>query len=108
MTDSIIRLGLVQWQMRTFESIDEFYEQVTFFVNVLSEYKSDFVLFPEFFNTPLLAEYNHLSEHEAMRALASKTEIINKKISKLAISHNINIISNRDRKSTRLNSSHVS
>ncbi|HLW14613.1 MAG TPA: bifunctional GNAT family N-acetyltransferase/carbon-nitrogen hydrolase family protein [Flavobacteriaceae bacterium] len=93
MNDSIIRLGLVQWQMRPFDNIDEFYEQVSFFVNVLSEYKSDFVLFPEFFNTPLLSEYNHLSEHEAMRALASKTEEIKQEISKLAISHNVNIIS---------------
>lgn len=93
MTDSIIRLGLVQWQMRPFNNISAFYEQVTFFVGVLSEYKSDFVLFPEFFNTPLLAEYNHLSEHEAMRALASKTEAIKDKLSKLAISHNVNIIS---------------
>lgn len=93
MTDSIIRLGLVQWQMRTFNNISEFYEQVTFFVGVLSEYKSDFVLFPELFNTPLLAEYNHLSEPEAMRALASKTEAIKEKIAKLAISHNVNIIS---------------
>lgn len=93
MNDSIIRLGLVQWQMRTFKSISTFYKQVTFFINVLSDYKSDFVLFPELFNAPLLAEYNHLAEHEAMRALASKTAEIKLKLSKLAISHNVNIIS---------------
>jgi hypothetical protein len=30
MQDSIIRLGLVQWQMRHFKDIDAFYEQVEF------------------------------------------------------------------------------
>ncbi|HTO15496.1 MAG TPA: bifunctional GNAT family N-acetyltransferase/carbon-nitrogen hydrolase family protein [Edaphocola sp.] len=93
MNDSIIRLGLVQWQMRHFKTVDAFFEQVEFFVDVLSDYKSDFVLFPEFFNTPLLAEFNHLTEHEAMRALAEKTEMIKKKISEYAISYNVNIIS---------------
>lgn len=93
MTDSIIRLGLVQWQMRPFKSIDEFFEQALFFIDVLSDYKSDFVVFPEFFNTPLLAEYNHLPEHEAMRALAEKTETIKSKLSEYAIAYNVNIIS---------------
>ncbi|HRP90653.1 MAG TPA: bifunctional GNAT family N-acetyltransferase/carbon-nitrogen hydrolase family protein [Edaphocola sp.] len=93
MNDSIIRLGLVQWQMRPFKTIEAFFEQVEFFVDVLSDYKSDFVLFPEFFNTPLLAEYNHLPEHEAMRALSEKTATIKQKISEYAISYNVNIIS---------------
>jgi hypothetical protein len=45
MQDSIIRLGLVQWQMRHFKDIDAFYEQVEFFVDVMGDYKADFVLF---------------------------------------------------------------
>lgn len=93
MTDSIIRLGLVQWQMRPFKSVDEFFEQALFFIDVLSDYKSDFVVFPEFFNTPLLAEYDHLPEHEAMRALAEKTDTIKSKLSEYAIAYNVNIIS---------------
>ncbi len=90
--DSIIRLGLVQWQMRTFPSRDKFMEQVEFFVDVLSGYKSDFALFPEFFNSPLLAEYNHLDTNEAMRALAEHTKAIIERISELAIAYNVNII----------------
>lgn len=93
MTDSIIRLGLVQWQMRHFKDLDAFFEQVEFFVDVLADYKSDFVVFPEFFNTPLLAPFNHLPEHEAMRALADLTDTIKKKISEFAIAYNVNIIS---------------
>lgn len=91
-SDSIIRLGLVQWQMRPFPSVDKFMEQVAFFVDVLSGYQSDFVLFPEFFNSPLLSAFNHLDTSESMRALAEHTDNIIKQIGELAISHNINII----------------
>ncbi|KXH81298.1 carbon-nitrogen hydrolase family protein [Chryseobacterium kwangjuense] len=93
MQDSIIRLGLVQWQMRHFKNIDAFYEQVEFFVNVMGDYKSDFVLFPELFNTPLLAPFNKLSERDSMIELAKLSDDIKNKISELAISYNVNIIS---------------
>ncbi|MFN1217999.1 nitrilase-related carbon-nitrogen hydrolase [Chryseobacterium kwangjuense] len=93
MQDSIIRLGLVQWQMRHFKNIDAFYEQVEFFVNVMGDYKSDFVLFPELFNTPLLAPFNKLSERDSMIELAKLSEEIKIRISELAISYNVNIIS---------------
>ncbi|WP_294200676.1 carbon-nitrogen hydrolase family protein [uncultured Chryseobacterium sp.] len=93
MQDSIIRLGLVQWQMRHFKDIDAFYEQVEFFVNVMGDYKADFVLFPELFNTPLLAPFNKLSERDSMIELAKLTGEIRMKISDLAISYNVNIIS---------------
>ncbi|MFA6276725.1 MAG: GNAT family N-acetyltransferase [Pedobacter sp.] len=89
----IIRLGLVQWQMRLFPDIDAFYEQVKFFVDAVSGYKSDFIMFPEFFNTPLLEPYNHLPEMEAMRKLAESTAEIVKKIQEYAVSYNVNIIS---------------
>lgn len=92
MQDSVVRLGLVQWQMRHFNNLDAFFEQVKFFVDVMSDYKSDFVMFPELFNTPLLAPYNHLSERESMLELAKLTETIKEKISEFAISYNVNII----------------
>ncbi|MBW8360638.1 MAG: carbon-nitrogen hydrolase family protein [Kaistella sp.] len=92
MQDSVIRLGLVQWQMRHFKNIGAFYEQVEFFVNVMADYKSDFIMFPELFNTPLLAPFNHLSERESMFKLAELTEEIKNKLSEFAISYNINII----------------
>ncbi len=87
-----IRIGLVQWQMRLFPDIDSFYEQVEFFVDTVSGYKSDFIMFPEFFNTPLLAPYNHLSEMEAMRKLAEMTPDIVLKIQEYAVSYNVNVI----------------
>ena len=53
-----VRVGLVQWQMRTYTSLDDLFEQVEFFVDAVSDYKSDFVLFPEYFNAPLMARFN--------------------------------------------------
>lgn len=88
-----IRIGLVQWEMRLFPDIATFYEQVEFFVDTLSGYKSDFILFPELFNTPLLQPYNHLPTMEAIRKLAELTEEIVQKIQHLAVSYNVNIIS---------------
>lgn len=88
-----IRLGLVQWQMRLFNDLDAFYEQVKFFVDAVSGYKSDFIMFPEFFNTPLLQPYNHLPEQEAMKKLADKTEEIVLKLQEYAVAYNVNIIS---------------
>ena len=53
-------VGLVQWQMRPYKTLDDVFEQVEFFVDAVSDYKSDFVLFPEYFNAPLMAKFNHL------------------------------------------------
>ena len=62
---TVVRLGLVQWQMRPYKSIDELYEQMEFFVDAVSGYRCDFALFPEFFNAPLMSEYNDLAESDA-------------------------------------------
>jgi predicted amidohydrolase/GNAT superfamily N-acetyltransferase len=89
---NIVRLGLVQWQMRLYKNMDELMQQAEFFVDAVSGYRSDFALFPEFFHAPLMAEYNHLSEPEAVRELAKYTEEVVKRFAELAISYNINII----------------
>lgn len=87
----IVRIGLVQWQMRLYNT-EELMQQAEYFIDTLSTYKSDFALFPEFFNAPLMAKYNHLTEAEAIRKLAEYTGDIIQEFSKLAISYNINII----------------
>ncbi|MDP2238445.1 MAG: bifunctional GNAT family N-acetyltransferase/carbon-nitrogen hydrolase family protein [Bacteroidales bacterium] len=90
---SLVRLGLIQWQMRPYKDLEELLQQAEFFVDAVSGYRSDFALFPEFFSAPLMAENNHLSEPEAIRELAKHTSSIIYKFSELAISYNINIIS---------------
>ena len=91
-TKSVVRIGLVQWQMRSFEDMDKLFEQVEFFIDAISGYQSDFVLFPEFFNAPLMARFNDFPEADAIRNLAEYTEPSRKRFSELAISYNINII----------------
>lgn len=88
----IVRLGLVQWQMRPYSDLDELMQQVNFFVDALSSYNADFALFPEFFNAPLMAKYNHLGEPDAIRKLAEYTPQIIQDFSRLSVSNNINII----------------
>jgi predicted amidohydrolase len=91
-TNQSIRLGLVQWQMRLFADMNAFYEQMEFFIDALSGYSADFVMFPEFFSTPLMQAYNHLPEPEAMRKLAGLTAETLQKIQEFAVSYNVNII----------------
>ena len=87
-----VRVGIVQWQMRPYKTLDDVFEQVEFFVDAVSDYKSDFILFPEYFNAPLMSEFNHLGEAQSIRALAQYTEQIRERFINLAISYNINII----------------
>ncbi|MCR4033115.1 MULTISPECIES: bifunctional GNAT family N-acetyltransferase/carbon-nitrogen hydrolase family protein [Flavobacterium] len=89
---NIIRLGLIQWQMRPLNNVEALFEQAEFFIDAVSGYGSDFALFPELFTAPLMADYNHLSEAEAIRELARHTDPIQKKFQEFAISYNINII----------------
>lgn len=90
---SIIRLGLIQWQMRPLDNLQQLFDQAEFFIDAVSGYGSDFALFPELFIAPLMADYNHLSEADAIRELAKYAEPIRKKFQEFAISYNINIIS---------------
>jgi|TARA_B110000902_G_scaffold117140_1_gene137401 predicted amidohydrolase len=88
----VVRLGLIQWQMRLYKDLYELMQQAEYFVDAVSAYRSDFALFPEFFNAPLMADNNHLPESQAIRELAKYTPEIVQKFSELAISYNINII----------------
>jgi len=89
---SVIRLGLVQWQMRPLANLEALFEQSEFFIDVVSGYASDFVLFPELFIAPLMADFNHLNEADAIREISHFTEPIRKKFQEFAIAYNINII----------------
>lgn len=89
---SVVRLGLIQWQMRSLGNIEALFEQAEFFIDAVSGYESDFALFPELFTAPLMADYNHLSEADAIKELAKYTDPIFKKFQEYAISYNINII----------------
>lgn len=89
---SHVRLGLVQWQMRPYRDLEDLFGHAEYFVDAVSGYKSDFAVFPELFNGPLLSGYNHMNEADAMRALASFTPMIRDRFAHLAIKYNVNII----------------
>ncbi|RCW90390.1 carbon-nitrogen hydrolase family protein [Winogradskyella arenosi] len=89
---TVVRLGLIQWQMRPYKTLEDLMQQVEYFVDSVSAYRSDFAVFPEFFNAPLMAKYNHLHEPQAIRELARYTQTIVEKMQQLSISYNINII----------------
>jgi len=89
---SSARVGLIQWQMRTFKTFDMLCEQIEFFIDTVAGYKADFALFPELFNAPLMAEFNHQSQPEAIRSLAYYTELLRDKFINYAVTYNVNII----------------
>jgi len=91
-TQSIARIGVVQWQMRRFESFDDVIQQAEFFIDTVSDYKTDIVLLPELFNAPLIHTYEGNNSIEAMRLLAGYTDDLRRAMIEMALGYNINII----------------
>ncbi|ELR68536.1 Carbon-nitrogen hydrolase [Fulvivirga imtechensis AK7] len=89
---SSARIGVVQWQLRSVRSVESFFENVEFFVDAVSGYQADFVVFPELFNSPLMSEFNEDDSAKAIRKLAQYSDEIRDKMVKYALSYNINII----------------
>jgi predicted amidohydrolase/GNAT superfamily N-acetyltransferase len=89
----VVRVSLVQYQQRRVKSFDEFAAQVEYFVDVVADYKADFVLFPELFTLQLLSvENEQIPASEAIAHLTRYTEPLKELLSRLAVSYNINII----------------
>lgn len=89
---SIVRIGVVQWQMRPYYKLEELLQQVEYFVDAVSDYQSDFILFPELFNAPLMGKFKNMDSRHAIKKLAEFTPAIKEAISKMAVSYNVNII----------------
>lgn len=89
---SNVRIAAVQWQMRQFKSTEDILQQVEFFVDAVSGYKVDLLLFPEMFNAPLLANYDQQNPSQSMRLLAEFTDELRDAMLQMAMKYNINII----------------
>lgn len=88
-----VRVATVQFQMRRISRIGEFEEQVEYFVDVASDYKSDFVVFPELFTLQLLSlETEKLAPAPAIAKIAEYKDRFCAFMEKLAVSYNVNII----------------
>ncbi len=88
-----VRIAAVQYLMRSVDSVDDFEAQCRFFVDAASDYKSDFVVFPELFTTQLLSTMKPDSRpQESARRLAELTPRYLEFFTSLAIQFNINIV----------------
>lgn len=88
-----VRIGTVQFMQRRVRSFDEFIENVVYFVDVVADYKGDFVVFPELFTLQLLSiENQELTPQEAIEALTKYTPRFKEAMRDMALRYNINII----------------
>lgn len=88
-----VRVATVQFQMRRINSIDEFEQQVEYFVDTASDYRADFVTFPELFTLQLLSlEGKPLGPVESIEKISEYTPRFIAFMERLAVSYNINII----------------
>lgn len=92
-TKNVVRVATVQYQQRGIKSFEEFAQMVRYFVDVSSNYKCDFVVFPEHFTMQLLSiENEHVKPHVAIEHMTKYTERVKKLLQELAVKYNINII----------------
>ena len=88
-----VRVATVQFQMRGVESFEEFMSNVEYFVDICSNYRCDFTVFPELFTLQLLSfGEKKQTAHAAIESLTSFTPRFVDAMRQLAISYNINII----------------
>lgn len=87
-----VRIGAVQYQMRTVANFDELAQQTRYFVDVAGDYNCDFLLFPELFTTQLLSFMPPQRPGSAARALAEFTPQLLELFTDMAVSFNCNII----------------
>ncbi|MGY6518412.1 MAG: GNAT family N-acetyltransferase [Lysobacteraceae bacterium] len=93
LVQDMVRVATVQYQQRRVASFEEFATQVEFFVDVASDYRADFVVFPELMTLQLLSiENKPLSPSASLMALTGYTQRVKELFSRLAVEYNINII----------------
>ena len=88
-----IRVGTVQYMQRKVASFMEFMSMVEYFVDVVADYKGDFVVFPELITLQLLSiEDQELTPAQSIEALTKYTPRFTEAMQDLAVRYNINII----------------
>ena len=87
-----VRICVVQYMMKKIDSFEEFANQCEHYVDVASDYKSDFAVFPENFTMQLLSFLDERSPSLAVRKLTTYTTNYVELFSELAVKYNVNII----------------
>lgn len=89
----VVRVSVVQYMQRQIGSFEDFARNIEYFVDVVADYKADFVVFPELFTLQLLSIENApLSVPEAISTLTQYTQPLKEALSDLAVRYNVNII----------------
>lgn len=87
-----VRICVIQYMMKKIDSFEEFATQCEHYVDVASDYKSDFAVFPENFTMQLLSFLDERSPSLAIRKLSTFTKDYVELFSGLAVNYNVNII----------------
>ena len=88
-----VRVATVQYQMRTISSFEEFATQTEFFVETASDYRCDFLLFPELLTNQLFGLIPADRPGARVRILAERyTKPYIEHFSRLAIRYAVNVI----------------
>jgi predicted amidohydrolase len=78
--------------MRAVNGFDEFAQQCEFFLDTASDYKCDFVLFPELFTAQLLSSMQVSQPGHAARKLAEVTSQYLDFFTEMAVKYDVNVI----------------
>lgn len=89
---SVVRLCVVQYEMRAVKDFAEFTTNCEYFVDAASDDRADFVVFPELFTLQLLATLERARPGLAARQLAELSPRIVELFTTLALRYNVNII----------------
>jgi predicted amidohydrolase len=87
-----IRVAAVQYEMRPIRTLEEFETQCEFFIDTASEYRADFLLFPELITNQLLALVPAERPPMTARQLDRFTPRYVEFFGKMAMAYNVNIL----------------
>lgn len=89
---SRVRIAAIQYLLRPIKNFEEFATQVEFFVRTAREYRSHFVMFPEYFTMQLLSYMSEIAPAKAVRRLAQLTSSYEELFIRLATENGLYII----------------
>lgn len=87
-----VRICVIQYMMKKINSFEEFAHQCEYYVDVASNYKSDFVVFPEIFTTQLLSFMDQDTPSQSIKLLTTYTEDYIQMFTDYAVRYNVNVI----------------
>jgi predicted amidohydrolase len=87
-----VRVAAVQYQMRPITTFDEFAQQCEFFIDTASEYRADFLLFPEMLTNQLQVLVQQPESSATARRLDEFTPRYVEFFTKMAMKYDVNII----------------